>query len=25
VAWYEWDGKRKARLGAQKVVRPLSR
>ena len=25
VAWYEWDAKRKARLGAAKVVRPLSR
>ena len=25
VAWYEWDAKRKARVGAAKVVRPLSR
>jgi preprotein translocase SecF subunit len=25
VAWYEWDAKRKARVGAAKAVRPLSR
>jgi preprotein translocase SecF subunit len=25
VAWYEWDARRKARLGAAKLVRPLSR
>jgi preprotein translocase SecF subunit len=25
VAWYEWDAKRKARVGAARAVRPLSR
>ena len=25
VAWYEWDAKRKSRVGSAKVVRPLSR